>query len=996
MESCPALYEENPEQECVECPLGKCEKSCEGGTINSIEDAHMFKGCTIIKSSIVISIKHEFTQTVREELEECLGFIERIKGYLKIARSSITDLKFLKNLQVIDGNTTVKYALYVVENQSIQELWDWSTKKSSLTIKDRLFFHYNPKLCLQKIYSFMEIIGYKTTDSDFEIGKGSNGDKIPCNTTTSTILVNFTSFDFIRVRIPHEQNDSSSVPFRYVVYYTKDTFMNITMFEDLDPCSDNGWKTIDKSDLTDDLVTLSDLEPDTQYVCYFTTYSANSIGARSEMVYISTLPTKPSDLVSLHASSNSSTEIYLQWEPPKQTNGKLKEYIITWYELPDDDTLLDLRDYCLDPMEVPMVLRTHEIEIPRKKNISSDCLCSHESLHIPKEGIGRLCEHSETLDFPIHYKEKLRHVSCESFFNSFVFKSPFRLNTQESHIYPELDRFEPIALPGGNNERFISESKLSSPRDKSSQESMKIVSANVSETVLTHLKHFSTYAVTVKACRETSPKESNPSEENRCSNKDIVITRTQKRSFADNITSLNYTVTKNGLQILWKVPTEPNGLILAFEIELKRRNHDSETIECIRYSNKSTDSMKHLITDILSGRYEFRIRAVTLSGKGLFTTFYTFEVIDDVANSDLELLLLIILILMFVSVISMLSYCLTRQPYKPIANILVADCNPNYHYTLDPVYEVSRDNIEFGDEIGIGTFGKVFKGVLRPGNTRCAIKTMIADASKEMEIEFLREASLMKSLNKAHFVVKLLGVVSRDSPPLVLMELMALGDLKSYLRATRETQPLGNATMIRMAIEIADAMTFMEAHKFVHRDLAARNCMIGEDLTIKVGDFGMARDIYETDYYRKTDQELLPVRWMAPESLRDGEFSSLSDVWSYGVVLWEIVSKAEQPYQGLSNDQVLQQVIAGTTLVEPASCPGPLGTVMAKCWKPHPLARANFMQIMILLSYYHKHDDEFRRLAYFYTPEAEKRRDPKYVEMQPPLLQPLLKAVDYS
>jgi len=160
-------------------------------------------------------------------------------------------------------------------------------------------------------------------------------------------------------------------------------------------------------------------------------------------------------------------------------------------------------------------------------------------------------------------------------------------------------------------------------------------------------------------------------------------------------------------------------------------------------------------------------------------------------------------------------------------------------------------------------------------------------------------------------VVRLLGVVSQGQPTLVVMELMVNGDLKTYLRSHRpdvcenfSRQPPTLSRILQMAIEIADGMSYLSAKKFVHRDLAARNCMVAEDLTVKIGDFGMTRDIYETDYYRKGSKGLLPVRWMAPESLKDGVFTTYSDVWSYGVVLWEMVTLASQPYQGLANDQV--------------------------------------------------------------------------------------------
>ncbi|NWI04658.1 IGF1R factor, partial [Tichodroma muraria] len=253
----------------------------------------------------------------------------------------------------------------------------------------------------------------------------------------------------------------------------------------------------------------------------------------------------------------------------------------------------------------------------------------------------------------------------------------------------------------------------------------------------------------------------------------------------------------------------------------------------------------------------------------------------------------------------------TSRPVLSVPSVYVPD-----------EWEVPREKITMCRELGQGSFGMVYEGIAKgvvkdEPETRVAIKTVNESASMRERIEFLNEASVMKEFN-CHHVVRLLGVVSQGQPTLVIMELMTRGDLKSYLRSLRpdtENNP-GQAPptlkkMIQMAGEIADGMAYLNANKFVHRDLAARNCMVAEDFTVKIGDFGMTRDIYETDYYRKGGKGLLPVRWMSPESLKDGVFTTHSDVWSFGVVLWEIATLAEQPYQGMTNEQVLRFVMEG-------------------------------------------------------------------------------------
>lgn len=190
---------------------------------------------------------------------------------------------------------------------------------------------------------------------------------------------------------------------------------------------------------------------------------------------------------------------------------------------------------------------------------------------------------------------------------------------------------------------------------------------------------------------------------------------------------------------------------------------------------------------------------------------------------------------------------------------------------------------------------------------------------------------------------------------------MSNGDLKTFLRKNRPldrsmiqndnyTQfPLQHVVppVAHMAIQIADGMAYITQKKFVHRDLASRNCMVSTDHTVKIGDFGLTRDVYGSDYYRRGTDGLMPVRWMSPESLKDGVFSPESDVFSYGIVLWEIVTYAEQPYMGKSNAQVLNYIVNGGTEGRPnMNCSDKIYDIMTKCWRFQPEDRVSFTEII--------------------------------------------------
>ncbi|XP_058790421.1 proto-oncogene tyrosine-protein kinase ROS [Phymastichus coffea] len=268
--------------------------------------------------------------------------------------------------------------------------------------------------------------------------------------------------------------------------------------------------------------------------------------------------------------------------------------------------------------------------------------------------------------------------------------------------------------------------------------------------------------------------------------------------------------------------------------------------------------------------------------------------------------------------------------------------------------KIQREQISLNKFLGSGAFGEVFQGIAKdldvPGSrTPIAIKTLRKGASAQEKSEFLQEAKLMSHFQHKH-VLRLLGVCLDSDTPLLLLELMAGGDLLSYLRTSRSLKPsdpsaLRLQDLLSMCEDVARGCRYLEELHFVHRDLACRNCLVSarerEQRVVKIGDFGLARDIYKNDYYRKEGEGLLPVRWMAPESLVDGVFTSQSDVWAFGVLMWEITSLGQQPYQARTNFEVLHHVRAGGRLPKPLNCPTRLHQLMLKCWSA-PDARPSF------------------------------------------------------
>ncbi|NXA42101.1 ROS1 kinase, partial [Eudromia elegans] len=271
-----------------------------------------------------------------------------------------------------------------------------------------------------------------------------------------------------------------------------------------------------------------------------------------------------------------------------------------------------------------------------------------------------------------------------------------------------------------------------------------------------------------------------------------------------------------------------------------------------------------------------------------------------------------------------------------------------------------RDKLNLHKFLGSGAFGEVYEGTAvdiladGSGESKVAVKTLKKGATDHEKSEFLKEAHLMSKFDHPH-ILKLLGVCLLNEPQYLILELMEGGDLLSYLRGARKQKlqsPLLTLTdLLDICLDICKGCVYLEKMHFIHRDLAARNCLVSVkeyercSRVVKIGDFGLARDIYKNDYYRKRGEGLLPVRWMAPESLMDGVFTNRSDVWAFGILVWETLTLGQQPYPGFSNTEVLYHVQSGGRLESPNNCPDDLCDLMTRCWAQEPDNRPTFFYI---------------------------------------------------
>ncbi|KAG5857172.1 hypothetical protein ANANG_G00016290 [Anguilla anguilla] len=266
--------------------------------------------------------------------------------------------------------------------------------------------------------------------------------------------------------------------------------------------------------------------------------------------------------------------------------------------------------------------------------------------------------------------------------------------------------------------------------------------------------------------------------------------------------------------------------------------------------------------------------------------------------------------------------------------------------------------LTLGHMLGKGEFGSVREAFLKGEDAsvqKVAVKVLKTDVNTSGDIEqCLKEAAYMKDFHHPN-VIQLIGVSLHRRPqqrlpvPMVILPFMKHGDLHTFLLMSRlgeDPFALSLQTLVQFMLDIARGMEYLSSKSIIHRDLAARNCMLNENMTVCVADFGLSKKIYSGDYYRQGSVSKLPVKWIALESLADNVYTTQSDVWAFGVTMWEIMTLGQTPYPGVENSEIYEYLIKGGRLKQPPDCRDDIYEIMHSCWSPVPKCRPSFQQLI--------------------------------------------------
>ncbi|XP_018532754.1 ephrin type-B receptor 3 isoform X2 [Lates calcarifer] len=427
--------------------------------------------------------------------------------------------------------------------------------------------------------------------------------------------------------------------------------------------------------------------------------------------------------------------------------------------------------------------------------------------------------------------------------------------------------------------------------------------------------------------------------------------------------------TSDTLSLSWLPPEKPNGVILDYEIKYHERGQAMSHTVTAQHSSAKVEGLR------AATPYVVQVRARTVAGYGRYSNPMDFSTSlhSDPQKSVQDQLPLIIGsasagLVVIVALVVIAVVCLKKQrsgSELEYTEKLQQYISPGVKVYIDPfTYEDPNDAIhEFAKEIdiscvkieeviGAGEFGEVCRGRLKQAGRRemvVAIKTLKAGYTERQRRDFLAEASIMGQFDHPN-VIRLEGVLTRSCPVLIITEFMENGALDSFLRLND-----GRFTMtqlVGMLRGIAAGMKYLSDMNYVHRDLAARNILVNSNLVCKVSDFGLSRFLDDTSAdptYTSSLGGKIPIRWTAPEAIAFRKFTSASDVWSYGIVMWEVVSYGERPYWDMSNQDVMTAVEQDYRLPPPMDCPMVLHQLMLECWMKERNLRPKFSRIVSTL-----------------------------------------------
>nr|XP_020479742.1 ephrin type-B receptor 3-like [Monopterus albus] len=427
--------------------------------------------------------------------------------------------------------------------------------------------------------------------------------------------------------------------------------------------------------------------------------------------------------------------------------------------------------------------------------------------------------------------------------------------------------------------------------------------------------------------------------------------------------------TADTLSLSWLPPEKPNGVILDYEIKYHERGQVMSHTVTSQHSSAKVEGLR------AATPYVVQVRARTVAGYGRYSNPMDFSTSlhSDPQKSVQDQLPLIIGsasagLVVIVALVVITVVCLKKQrrgSELEYTEKLQQYISPGVKVYIDPfTYEDPNDAVhEFAKEIdiscvkieeviGAGEFGEVCRGRLKqPGRREMvvAIKTLKAGYTERQRRDFLAEASIMGQFDHPN-VIRLEGVLTRSCPVLIITEFMENGALDSFLRLND-----GRFTMtqlVGMLRGIAAGMKYLSDMNYVHRDLAARNILVNSNLVCKVSDFGLSRFLDDTSAdptYTSSLGGKIPIRWTAPEAIAFRKFTSASDVWSYGIVMWEVVSYGERPYWDMSNQDVMTAVEQDYRLPPPMDCPMVLHQLMLECWMKERNLRPKFSRIVSTL-----------------------------------------------